>query len=47
MQQEACGKDGHCYRCLRTPETPGCDTDALYKSIKTCQAGSCSGQCQP
>jgi len=45
-QQEACGKDGHCYRCQRTPETPGCDTDVLYKNLKTCQAASCSGQCQ-
>lgn len=45
-QQEACGKDGHCYRCQRTPETPGCATDALYTNLKACQASSCSGQCQ-
>jgi hypothetical protein len=45
-EQEACGKDGHCYRCQRTPETPGCATDALYTALQACKARSCSGQCQ-
>lgn len=44
-EQEACGKDGHCYRCTRNPETPGCDTDPLYKRLNTCQASRCSTQC--
>ena len=45
-EQDACGKDGHCYRCLRTPETPGCATDALYNAVQACKAQHCSGQCQ-
>jgi hypothetical protein len=45
-EQEACGKDGHCYRCVRTPETPGCATDALYTRLQACRAAQCRGQCQ-
>ncbi|MBX3230492.1 MAG: trypsin-like serine protease [Labilithrix sp.] len=45
-EQEACGKDGHCYRCARTPETPGCDDDVLYQRLMACKAASCSGECQ-
>ena len=45
-EQDACGRDGHCYRCTRNPETAGCDTDALYKRLTTCKAARCSGQCQ-
>lgn len=44
-EQEACGKDGHCYRCLRTPETPGCATDALHTRLQACKAAQCAAAC--
>jgi hypothetical protein len=46
-QSAACGADGHCYRCTRTPETEGCATDTLYQNLQACKATSCATECAP
>lgn len=46
-EMSACGQDGHCYRCTKNPETPGCDTNELYQRLNSCRSTSCATQCAP
>ena len=46
-EMSACGQDGHCYRCTKNPETPGCESNELYRRLNSCRSTSCATQCAP